>query len=84
MMTFYFSTAVVLLNVLIGRCPQGEPIGIYTSILRRHTAANSSLFGSYTALMNDAFNTSQKEGEIAYWKLLSNVIAGRSPIVLGR
>lgn len=27
--------------------------------------------------MNDAFNTSEKEGEIAYWKLLSEVIAGR-------
>jgi hypothetical protein len=27
--------------------------------------------------MNDAFNTSETEGERAYWKLLSEVIAGR-------
>ncbi|KAK3824670.1 MAG: hypothetical protein J3Q66DRAFT_325734 [Benniella sp.] len=34
------------------------------------------------ALMNDAFNTSEKEGEIAYWKLLSEVIAEMETVAM--
>jgi len=34
------------------------------------------------ALVNDAFNSTEKEGKIAYWKVLSEVIAGGFPILL--
>jgi hypothetical protein len=43
--------------------------------------ANGSSF--HTALVNDAFNSSETEGTIAYWKLLSEVIAGRFPVIPG-
>ena len=33
----------------------------------------------HVALMNDAFNESAKEGGIGYWKLVSEVIAGKFP-----
>lgn len=33
------------------------------------------------ALMNDAFNESAKEGGIGYWKLVSEVIAGKRGLV---
>jgi hypothetical protein len=36
----------------------------------------------YTALVNDAFSSSETEGTIAYWKLLSEVIAGRFLVML--
>ncbi|KAK3824542.1 MAG: hypothetical protein J3Q66DRAFT_419173 [Benniella sp.] len=34
------------------------------------------------ALMNDAFNASEKEGEIAYWKLLSDVIVDMETVAM--
>jgi hypothetical protein len=48
-----------------------------TSLEICYTATNNRLFGCNIALMNDAFNASESEGELAHLRPFAEVIAGR-------